>query len=636
MTWRLLTPVGLLLLVLAAISGTAGATPLETLQIQAREARLSQTREWQDLLHYRERRFLPGRRSATRTTAFFNAEAGWRDPQAELDATLAAFFLPLDAVEEGAQHPQCRFPARFRWLEDRLDWDGNALPQPVCEQYEAWRDAINPHRVTLIFAAAYLNNPASMFGHTLLRLDQEQEPGSSRLLSYVINHAAATDESSGFVFAVRGLTGGYPGLFSIMPYYEKVREYNALENRDLWEYELDLTPEEVERLLMHTWELQGVAFPYFFLYQNCSYRLLGLLDVARPGMALSDRFNWYAIPTDTVRVVLEEEGLFAEVVYRPAERTVLEQRLARLDAEAQDRTLGLAQSRLEAGDAPLDTLDEVALAELVETAYGYLHFQHSRGQTDADERERMRELLLVRSQLARRTEPVDVETPAVRPDEGHGTLRMGLGGGRRGDGNFVGLHWRPAYHDFLDPPAGYIPGAHIAYGDLELRYDMERDRPLLERLMFVDIESIAPRDQFFRNWSWRIRGGFEQRLRPAARRSLMGGVAGGGGYAWQPWSAPVSAMAGVEVDAWASERLPDKARAGAGPRLDLFLGGERLRWRATAIGQAYTDTSSSAWRLDLAQSTTLGEQASLRLGVSREQDFDSTETSLRMTLYGYF
>jgi len=37
-----------------------------------------------------------------------------------------------------------------------------------------------------------------------------------------------------------------------MPYYLKVREYNDMENRDVWEYELNLSPEEIDRLLMHT------------------------------------------------------------------------------------------------------------------------------------------------------------------------------------------------------------------------------------------------------------------------------------------------------------------------------------------------------------------------------------------------
>jgi hypothetical protein len=34
------------------------------------------------------------------------------------------------------------------------------------------------------------------------------------------------------------------GEYSLMPYYRKVKEYGDFESRDLWEYELNLSPEE--------------------------------------------------------------------------------------------------------------------------------------------------------------------------------------------------------------------------------------------------------------------------------------------------------------------------------------------------------------------------------------------------------
>jgi hypothetical protein len=88
-----------------------------------------------------------------------------------------------------------------------------------------------------------------MYGHTLLRIDARDQDERTRLLAYAINFAADTDEKNGLVFAVKGLLGGYPGTFSVLPYYLKVREYGDLENRDLWEYELDLSPPEVDRVL---------------------------------------------------------------------------------------------------------------------------------------------------------------------------------------------------------------------------------------------------------------------------------------------------------------------------------------------------------------------------------------------------
>ena len=595
----------------------------------------AQTREWQNLLQYRERRFLPGRRSGTRDPDFFMADEGWRDPHAEMQATLRAFFREPAAVAEDDQHPQCRFPARRAWLLERLGADEAWLPDVDCPRFQDWYQGINPHEVTLVFAAAYLGNPASMYGHTLLRVDPPGQDEDSRLLSYVINHAAATDETSGFVFAVRGLTGGYAGMFSIMPYYEKVREYNSLESRDLWEYRLNLEPHEVEQLMRHTWELRGTGFPYYFLYQNCSYRLLELLDVARPGMNLADQFSWWAIPTDTVRTVLAQEDMLREVVYRPAERTRLDHQIGMLSPELLDWTLTLADGQRDP-DSVNGEMEPEDRALVLETAYDYLNFRQKSGDAEQDQRELMRELLVARSQVTGVDGADAPDTPSIRPDEGHGTLRLGLGGGERGGDAFASLHWRPAYHDGLDPSAGYIPGAHISYGDVEVRFDDGRDRVELERLMFVDIESLNPRDRLFPSWSWNIRGGAEQRLRPGGGRSLMGGIDGGGGGTWQAGDSPLWTYAGLQASAWGSERLDDGVRALAGPRLDLRWQGSLLRGHLRGESFWSTDASSPGWRVGVEQALIASRNVSLRVDISREQDFGSHETAAQAVLYGYF
>ena len=43
-------------------------------------------------------------------------------------------------------------------------------------------------------------------------------------------------------------------------------------------------------MLQHIWELRDIVFDYYFFDENCSMRLLELLDVARPGHALAGMF----------------------------------------------------------------------------------------------------------------------------------------------------------------------------------------------------------------------------------------------------------------------------------------------------------------------------------------------------------
>lgn len=77
-------------------------------------------------------------------------------------------------MQDGEQHPQCAYVARYNWLKSRLNFDTERLPEQDCAAFESWAATIDASAATLIFPAAYMNNPASMFGHTLLRLDRAE------------------------------------------------------------------------------------------------------------------------------------------------------------------------------------------------------------------------------------------------------------------------------------------------------------------------------------------------------------------------------------------------------------------------------------------------------------------------------
>ncbi|MCP3913920.1 MAG: DUF4105 domain-containing protein, partial [bacterium] len=370
---------------------------------------------WHKLVHY-QRRNLGPRRSSAASPGFLLAERGRRDPAAELEATLRAFFEPH---VPGTEHPQCRFIARRAWLDGRLHLDPSRLPRPPCPEFDEWYRTIDADRVTLVFASAYLNNPASMYGHTLLRIDQPGGASADQLVSYAINHAATTDERNGIVFAARGIFGGYLGHFSLLPYYDKVNEYSDLENRDLWEYELALTREETARLLMHAWELRETGFRYYFFLQNCSYRLLELLELARPGLEWTDRFHFWAIPTDTVRRLLETEGVLRAVRYRPGAATELEYHIGQLAPGERSMALAVAL-----GDQPVEdaarSLDAAAAARVLEVAYEYLHYLRLAGAAqEPTTASRLHALLVARSRLPVASGLDEPPTPDVRPDEGH-------------------------------------------------------------------------------------------------------------------------------------------------------------------------------------------------------------------------
>lgn len=122
-----------------------------------------------------------------------------------------------------------------------------------------------------------------MFGHTFLKLNSRKKSSSqsqSDLLNYGVNFSADAEPSGlGITYVLNGLLGGYEGYYSITHFYTKLNKYINKESRDLWEYELALSPEALEHLTARLWELRSknLHFTYFFVHRNCSYYILDLL-----------------------------------------------------------------------------------------------------------------------------------------------------------------------------------------------------------------------------------------------------------------------------------------------------------------------------------------------------------------------
>lgn len=277
---------------------------------------LSQDEEWIHLNHYvRTRR---GYKSKIRGP-FFISSKGDESPELELIETYQKMFVGDKSKREKAQ---CKYLARREFFVRRLKIP--AAEVMSCQFSEDWLKRLHSTEVTLVFASAFLNSAGSSFGHIFLKLHNPDNVNSLDLIDYGINFAARTKDTSGALYAWYGLLGYFPGTFGMAPYHQMIKEYVNLEGRDLWEYKLNLSPQEVERLLFHVLELEGSYFDYYFLDDNCAFQLLKLLEVAKPGLRLANDRETWAIPLDAVKTLHQTTSLIAETHFRPSLRTQFE------------------------------------------------------------------------------------------------------------------------------------------------------------------------------------------------------------------------------------------------------------------------------------------------------------------------
>ncbi len=608
---------------------------------RSRELRLSERREWNRLVHYAPNLITPGAHGLADSRRFYLAPDGKTNPQSELEATLAAFFSDVQETDK-QQNPQCAFIARYHWLDSQLRFDPVRMTKQVCKRYNEWHDTLNPQGLTLIFPTGSLNNPSSMYGHTLLRVDAKDQDEKTRLLAYAINYAANTNETNGVAFAINGLFGGYPGTFSMMPYYLKVREYSDMENRDVWEYELRLSPAEIDLVLMHVWELGPIYFDYYFFDENCSYYLLELLEVARPDLNLTGPFRWWAIPSDTVRELVKQPGLVKKTVYRPSNATVIRHRLELMSAGERALVNPLSRGLIPPGDPALAALPAPSEARVLEVSHDYLDYLRATGDAPAGASlELGRSLLLDRSRIAASADDPPVPVPAVRPDQGHGTSRVTVGGGRRDGANFVELRARPVYHDLMDPEPGYVRGAQIEFFDLAVRDYSNGIGARVEEFTPLRIVSISPRNDFFTPLSWKIDTGWSRRRLADGSEPLVFNVHGGPGLAWTvPDTLRSASMVYVFLESTlqANTRLENNYALGLGPRIGALVD-LTGRWRAEAYAYEQSFVAGDKdtyWNVGLRQRYTLAVDWALRLDMSREKQEKQSWNTVLLSLHYYF
>lgn len=592
---------------------------------------LHQDPTWLMLGHYQMDRFGSGYTSQADDPAFFISPNGKHSPKAELEATLGAIQLP----GTGNGHARCRFPARDKWLRARLN-----LPQEPakCGDYREWREELNTETVTLVFAASYLNSPSSMFGHTFIRLDPpKDEEGTNLLLANTISYAAdAEAHDNELVFAYRGIFGGYPGITTIQPYYEKIRLYSDIENRDLWEYQLNLKPDEIDIMLAHAWEIRDRNFDYYFFDENCAYRLLALIDVARPGTDLLGEVSTHAIPSDTVRWVVDKK-LVASVHYRPSAATSVSYALDQLPDDDQTLAAAIANGYVAVDSHEVTRLEPEPRAQLIDATYDYVRYQTEAESWPRDHAAPLsHDLLRARSQI-QEAEPLrKPPAPEVRDDQGHDTFRASVGGGQQGDRNYAQLTLRPAYHDLLDPPEGYRPGAQLQFLRLDARLYTDNEEVQLEQLTGVEIRSLSPRDQFFSPLSWQVGVGGRRTELASGKRVFAPYLEGGAGGSWrlgQQIQVLAIATADIEID--------DDIRRGydVAPGADLGLLHQNKRFSILSGARTKAWIVSNQHRQDelyLRANWHFGRDFSVGTELTRQHHYHRYQTQWQLGLNAYF
>jgi hypothetical protein len=498
---------------LFASSDNAKNPYLAELLATARTQKVAESPAWLRLLYYvptwlgRDVSMVDGK-------DFFLAPTGRHDPESELTATITGFLAPTTE-----KHPQCRFPARYTWLKQILKFDEKKLPNEPCPQTNAWLGKISASGVSLVFSNFFLNNPSSMFGHTFLRFHKKTDEKGAKpaLLDYALGYAANLWTDNAIFYPLLGVFGGFHGTFSALPYYMKVQEYNNYESRDLWEYELNFTPAQVDLMLKSLWELGTNEIDYYYLDDNCSFIILALLEVGRADLNLTNQFLFWVAPTDTVRAVTDVDQFVRSVHYRPSALSRFRERFSSLTPSERSTMMKIQKSGNGNPEQSLSGMEKSRQAKVLDALIEYIDYDEGLAATPETAQAPPKyhmirpDILKARSKIQEPASALVVEPNEERPDLGHDSSRFGLGIRRTEPGvNFYSLNWRPALHDISAPAIGYSKFLELHFLDTTFNYLPDSKLWTLADFSLIEILSINPIEPMLPSRSWNLQIGMER------------------------------------------------------------------------------------------------------------------------------
>ncbi|WP_158307653.1 DUF4105 domain-containing protein [Brumicola nitratireducens] len=449
--------------------------------------------------------------SEIETTAFFLSQSEHDFAHDELLLTLAA--IKEDQIEANGFSFRCNYPARTYFLAEKGLVKAFELQE--CPELLKWIGS-EEFDISIVYADGYLGNPASFYGHLILKFDHEN--GAKSLLDNSLNFGASVpDNENPVIYILKGLTGGYDAKFSSNYFYRHNLNYREVELRDLWQYQLELSKRDEILLATHAFEVMRTNYTYYFTHRNCAYHLAKILEVISD-QDLIDNQHPFVLPISVFKRLTEiqiaQQEAIRKILYHPSRQTRFREKFATLSVTEKSllqEWVGVNRK------LNVDMLDPRRQVAVLNTAYDYIEYVLTQLDKESAEYASMRNkktqlqraLIAYPPQYAE--QKIRTTEDKVLPHSGHRPSLLRATIGREAEQDFLELQLRPAFYDELSLGGGKSPNSSVSMGDLRLRY---QDGDLsLSSLSLLTIETFPlggsglPNDT---DLAWKLRLGVEQ------------------------------------------------------------------------------------------------------------------------------
>ncbi len=390
----------------------------------------------------------------------------------------------------------CRFPARYNLLKEKFNISDDIVNIHSCQNINLFIKNLNTSSVSLVFTSPYFSAPGTMFGHTFLHL---RDKSKNKLLGYSVSFAATVpDDESIIPYIYNGLTGKYTASYTLTNYYEKIKEYSDIEQRDVWEYNLNLTESQRLQMLYHIYELRDKTKKYTYMRMNCAYNLLWIIEVAR-----GTTYNKHALsylPSEIIQT-FNDDKLIKSSTLTPSIQSKIIQNIKLLkDKKLIESIKKIAYDKISVNDFMLTDASIADKRLVLSSVILYMQYLVAVGDMKRSlYSSKFLTILQLRSKLGIDTRKKEY---SFTPNSlyAHKTQKFSFNLGMKDGSVRSYLQYRLGYHSLDDIVSGFAEGSEVVYFDIKA--EIKKKRVTLNKFTLLRLSSLTPISELFKPISW--------------------------------------------------------------------------------------------------------------------------------------
>ncbi|WP_319558007.1 DUF4105 domain-containing protein [Thiomicrorhabdus sp.] len=559
--------------------------------------------EWKALIHYENGGFLF-------LDNRFLLSMPNPSPKAELEQTLAAMSSNGNLDDS---HVMCRFPARARWLAEKLQLDLSALPKPECKAYQETIGKIPTGKIELMVPEANTARFDEAFSHAAIIFREDDGSDDNAYMTYlkiIPDDDTRVDHTFDFLASST--------VIDVLPYSEYVSFYLNERSRNVYLYDIKSSTQDRLIIRDHLWELNDIYKRYSPYTWNCSNSVRTLLAIKNP--QLLNYSGIWDTPTDLARDV-SRDGMVSKTDAVQS----LDWRIELAAEKIPDSEL----DKIEQYDNDYSLLppegfnaDEVALLQA-------LNERKHADKTLSDSEFEVNLNWLKRQATYQEQSSKTLDDFELPSNDSQISL------GWRSDPSQYTFSFLAAGHRVRDSLGSYLSQQITQLMDLQLNYDVDSQKLNIEHFTAYQYQTFVPWNRFTQRYSEQLAFGIKKLYTnvPLTQKAMYAEAARGITVQLKD---RVAAFGFLKVGAgWESNQKHFEAYLT--PQIGLILD-QGNGWRTNVLVEYTTfyDHDESLVKAKLTQGIRLGPDYSAFVELSHEEQGNAEDQSVELSLTRYF